>query len=195
MKNFSRIGFFLAVLALSRAEPALPQSFDDTVYQQWVEYQDGEISVIFDQAPVEIALDAIRASAGFEIILPPAMESKLLNLRLIRLPLEPAVRSLLASIGYKNFALMYDEEGRPSRVFVLEARSEERANLASQSPESTTTPLTAAEKDKLQEELQRWSELKQEDRARIEARLRKLPRSEEREQLIQEYGRQILGIK
>jgi hypothetical protein len=195
MKNFSRVSFVLALLAFSGVEPALPQSADDSSYHQWVEYQDGEISVVFDQAPVEVALDAIRTSAGFEIILPPAAESKLLNLRLIRLPLEPAMRSLLASIGYGNFALLYDEEGRPNRLFVLQARSDERASLASQGAEPTAAPLTAAEKDKLQEELQRWSELRQEDRARIEVRLRNLPRSEEREQLIQEYGRQLLGIQ
>jgi hypothetical protein len=56
-------------------------------------------------------------------------------------------------------------------------------------------PLTTGEREKLQRELERWSELKQEERGRIEDRLKSLPPSDEREQLLQEYGRQVLGVK
>jgi len=197
VKNFSTLALSLALLAFSGSEPALPQAVEDTGYEQWVEYRDGEISVAFDQAPIEVALYVIRARTGFEIILPPATENKLLNLRLSRLPLEPAVRSLLASIGYRNFVVMYDENGRPSRAVVLEARLDDRASLASnsQSTEPAAQPLTEEERDKLQKELERWSELKPEDRSRLEERLRTLPASEERDQLIKEYGRQLLGLK
>jgi hypothetical protein len=47
----------------------------------------------------------------------------------------------------------------------------------------------------LQKDLARWGELKQEERGRIEDRLKTLPPSEEREQLVKEYGRKLLGIK
>ena len=197
MKSFPTIGFFAALLAFSGIEPAFPQVAEDTPYREWVEYRDGEISVAFDQTPVEVVLYAIRARTGFQIILPSATESKPLNLRMNRLPLEPAVRFLIASIGFKNFALMYDETGRPNRAVVLRARLDDRASLtaASQAPKPEPQSLSAEERDKLQKELEHWSELKQEDRDRLEDRLKSLPASEEREQLVNEYGRQILGIK
>jgi hypothetical protein len=56
-------------------------------------------------------------------------------------------------------------------------------------------PLKGQEWAQLQKELERWGELKQEDRSRIEDRLKTLPPSEDREQLFKEYGRQLLGIK
>jgi len=55
--------------------------------------------------------------------------------------------------------------------------------------------LTKDERDRLQKDIERWSELKNEDRGRIEDRLKSLPESEERDQLVKEYGRQILEIK
>jgi hypothetical protein len=46
----------------------------------------------------------------------------------------------------------------------------------------------------MQKDLERWSELKQEERGRIEDRLKNLPESDERDQLIKLYGTQILAI-
>jgi hypothetical protein len=201
MKSLSTIGLSVALLAFSGIEPAFAQVAEDTPYQEWVDYRDGEVSVAFDQTPVELALIAIRAQTGFQIILPSATESKPVNLRLTRLPLEPAVRSLITSIGFKNFALMYDEKGRPDRAVVLAAKPEDFASDAVSSnsiPQTTKADgqsLTNEERDKLHKELEHWNQLKQEDRSRIEDRLKTLPPSEEREFLVKEYGRQVLGIK
>ena len=199
MRSLSRIGFALA-LAFSSVQQAFPQTIADTLYRESVEYEDGKISVDFDQTPLGVALNAIQIKTGLQITVPPTTESKFLNLRLSRLPLEPAVRSLIASIGFRNFALVYDEEGYPKRAVVLDARSEVRATPASASgtdsrAEPVVEPLRAQERAQLQKELERWAELKQEDRSRIEERLKTLPPSEEREQLVKEYGRQLLGIK
>jgi hypothetical protein len=199
MRSLSRIGFALA-LAFSSVQQAFPQTIADTLYRESVEYEDGKISVDFDQTPLAVALSAIQIKTGLQITVPPATESKLLNLRLSRLPLEPAVRSLIASIGFRNFALVYDEEGYPKRAVVLDARPEARAPPAPASgtdsgAEPVVEPLRAQERAQLQKELERWTELKQEDRSRIEERLKTLPPSEDREQLVKEYGRQLLGIK
>jgi hypothetical protein len=199
MRSLSRIGFALA-LAVSSVQQAFPQTIADTLYREHVEYEDGKISVDFDQTPLGVALNAIQIKTGLQITVPPTTESKLLNLRLSRLPLEPAVRSLIASIGFRNFALVYDEEGYPKRAVVLDARPEVRATPASasgtgSSAEPVIEPLRAQERAQLQKELERWAELKQEDRSRIEGRLKTLPPSEDREQLVKEYGRQLLGIK
>ena len=95
---------------------------------------------------------------------------------------------------------MYDETGRPSSAVVvgaLDDRANFAANLsvASESKETATQPLTAQERDKLQKDLERWNELKKEERGRIEDRLKILPASEERDQLVKEYGRQLLELK
>ena len=58
-----------------------------------------------------------------------------------------------------------------------------------------SSPLTAAEKDQLSASLKRWNELSDQLRGRVQDRLRSLPPSEEREDLIKEYGRQVLGVK
>jgi len=199
MRSFLRIAFVLAPLLLD-FQPAFPQVTADTFYRENVEYEDGKISLDFDQTPIGVALHAIQLKTGLQITIPPSIESRLLNLKLSRLPLEPAVRSLISSIGFRSFALVYDEEGLPKRAVVLEARPEVRAAPADDSrvdrrAEPVIEPLRAQERAQLQEELERWGELKQEDRSRIEERLKTLPPSEDREQLVKEYGRQLLGIK
>lgn len=181
--------------------PVSPKSADEAEYEEWVEYKDGEISVAFEHTPLQVALYHIRARTGLEIIVPSASESKSLNLRLSRLSLEPAVRSLLSSMGFNSFALMYDDMGRPNRAVVLEVQPQEPASAVpdvARSPsgdERAAQALTAEEKEKLQNQLERWGELQPEERARLEEQLKSLPPSEEREQLVKEYGRQALGLK
>ena len=199
MRSFLRIAFVLVALLLD-FQPASSQVIADNLYRENVEYEDGKISLDFDQTPLGVALHAIQLKTGLEITVPPSTESRLLNLKLSRLPLEPAVRSLISSIGFRSFALVYDEEGLPKRAVVLEARPEVRAVPTDDlridhRAEPVIEPLRAQEKAQLQKELERWAELKQEDRSRIEERLKTLPPSEDREQLVKEYGRQLLGIK
>ena len=199
VQSFSTIGLALALVFLSLG-PAFAQVVEDLFYRERVEYQDGKLSVDFDQTPLEVALNAIQVKAGVQIII-PVTEHKLLNLRLSQLPLEPAVRFLIASIGFRSFALMYDEKGLPRRAVVLAARPEIRVVPPADSrvdPRTVEAPvenLTPEERTQLQQELERWGELKQEDRSRIEHRLKGLSPSEDREQLLKEYARQLLGIK
>jgi len=197
MNKTKRLGFILASLVLWGAPAAYSQEFDDAFSHEAVEYRDGEISVAFQQTPVVVALNVIEASTGFQIIVPAAVENNLVNLRLHRLPLEPAFRSLISSIGFSNFALMYDADGRPHRAVVLDAQPEALTSVEANSDDAVpaSEPLATGEREKLQRELERWRELKQEERGRIEDRLKSLPPSDEREQLVQEYGRQVLGVK
>jgi hypothetical protein len=200
LKNFLSASWMLPLLLLA-GKPVASQEIADTFYQEWVEYRDGKISMAFNETPVELALDAIRVRAGLQITVPPATGNRLLSLQLNRLPLEPAVRSFITYIGFKNFALMYDEDGRPNRAVVLAAAADDssgRLIANAQRPENKdpiSQPLTANEREKILKELGRWNELNREERGRIEDRLKTLPPSEEREQLVAEYGRQLLGIK
>ena len=197
MNKTKSLGFILISLVLWGAPAAYPQELDDAFSHEAVEFRDGEISVAFQQTPVVVALSVIEASTGFQIIVPAAVEKNLVNLRLHRLPLEPAFRSLISSIGFSNFALMYDADGRPHRAVVLDAQPEALTSVEANSDDAVpaSEPLATGEREKLQRELERWRELKQEERGRIEDRLKSLPPSDEREQLLQEYGRQVLGVK
>ena len=186
----------LSVLAwLTVVNTSWAQNQDDEFYQPWVQFRDGEISITFDQTPVPFALDAIHAQTGFQIVIPTNAQTKVVNLRLSRQPLEPAVRSLISHIGYQNFAMMYDAAGRPNRAVVLGAQVEVPKNNASvKQAEPTVVPLMAAEREKLQKDLERWAEQTEDERDRIEERLKTLPASAEREQLVEEYDRRILAL-
>jgi len=196
MKNYARIGLLLFGLIPWNGTTNAGEAGNEDFYQQWIEYRNGEISVAFDQTPLPFALHAILARTGFQIVIPSSTETKTLNLRLHRQALEPAMRSLISTIGYKNFALMYDGNGRPHRAVVLGAQPVAAdANVAPAKNEPTVQPLTAEEREKLQKDLERWSELTLEERGRIEDRLKNLAVSEEREELVREYGKQVLATR
>ena len=175
--------------------PAYSQSNDNDFYRPWVDYRNGAISLAFERTPIPFALSALHATTGFQIVIPPASDKKLINLKITEQPLEPAVRSFITSIGYKNFAVMYDDKGHPNRAVVLAVRPEnadESAVVAKSEPKAES--LSTEEQDKLQKDLERWNDLKQEERGRIEDRLKNLPQSDERDQLVKIYGKQILAL-
>jgi hypothetical protein len=183
------------LLALSTA--ALPlrvsaQSDVDDLYQPWIDYRNGEISIAFEQTPLTFALHAFQARTGFQIVVPASAEPQRVSLRLNRQALEPAVRSLISTIGYRNFAVIYDDHGQPHRAVVLGVQPIPAINQEPSLEE--TAPITLEEREQIKKDLDRWHELKQEERGRIEDRLKTLPTSDDREMLVREYGRQLLGI-
>jgi hypothetical protein len=194
MRTVLRIIPLLSALIFSSSVPAADQTSED-FYRDWVDYSNGQVALTFYQTPLSFALYAIHAKTGLQIIMPSSSEVKLVNLKLDRQPFEPAMRSFISTMGYKNFALMYDQDGRPHRAVVLGARPLIEANAASAKVEPPVEPLTAEEREKLQTDLKRWSELKQEERGRIEDRIKNLPSSDEREELVKEFGRQVLALK
>jgi hypothetical protein len=171
MRKFLRAIPLLSALVLMTTAPATGQSTVDELYRQWVDYREGEISLSFERIPLQFALHAIHARTGFQIVIPSNNATKFVNLKLDRQPVELAMRSLISTIGYRNFALMYDDNGRPNRAVVLgaQAQSETVVPTTAQT-DSTPKSLTAEERDKLQKDLARWSDLKQEERGRIEDR-------------------------
>ena len=183
------------LLLMSQSVSAMAETPEDDSYHQWIDYRDGKISILFDQLPVQFALYAIQAKTGLQIMIPSNNTTKVVNLKLDRQPLEPAMRSLISTIGYRNFALMYDDNGRPSRAVVLSTQRQVETAASTPAESDFARGLSVEELDKLRKDLARWSDLKQEERGRIEDRLKNLPLSEEREQLVREYGRQVLGLR
>lgn len=195
MKRHLQAVTLLALFLGLSGNNAFGQTDANDVYHQWVDYRDGEISFDFDRTPVVFALYAIQAKTGFQIVIPPSSEVRLVNFRLRRQPLEPAIRSLISTIGYENFALLYDDGGRPSRAVILNAQpAAARGAEETGKADSSKQPLSAPERETLHKDLIRWRELKQEERSRVEARLKNLPPGEEREKLVSEYGRQLLEL-
>lgn len=190
MRSFVKPGLSLILVLFVVTCPALSQSADEELFRPWVDYRDGAISVVFTQVPVEFAVNAIQARTGFQMVVPREAYGRTLNLRLRELPLESAVRSLILSIGFTSYAFTYDRSGRPVRAIILQARPAEI-----QTPAPEPQPLTAAEKHELSAALRSWNDLTGDARARIETRLRSLPPSDEREDMLKEYGRRMLGVK
>jgi hypothetical protein len=190
MRSVLESGFSLIVLLFFALAPAYAQTADDDLFRPWIDYRDGAISVAFTHVPVEFAVSAIQARTGFQMVVPRAAYGRTLNLRLRELPLESAMRSFIFSIGFTSFAFTYDRSGRPVRAVILEAQPVEI-----QMPERAPQPLTVAEKDELTSALKSWNDLKDDARARIETRLRSLPASDERDDMLKEYGRRVLGVK
>jgi hypothetical protein len=195
MKRSRLWGIALPLLFSIGLPRAHPQSTDDEPFREWVEYREGEISVTFRQVSVEFAVNAIHSRTGFQIVVPPEANSKTLSLYLKRVPIEIAMRSLISSIGFSSFAMTYDKAGKPLRAIVLEAQpAGGDAAPAEQKSTSESPPLTTVEKEQLSASLKRWNELSDEARGRVQDRLRSLPPSAEREDLIKEYGRRLLGV-
>jgi hypothetical protein len=194
MKTKFTLVLISAFVCFSVTVQSFGQERDDDFYQPWVDYRDGEISMAFDQTPIRFALYAFQARTGLQIVIPSNTESKVVNLRLEGQPLESALQSLISNIGYKNFALMYDDAGRPNRAVVLETLVEAPRSARTQRIETAQAQLPPEERDRLLRDLQRWSELSSEERGRIEDRLKSLPASVDRDQLVAEYGRQVLGL-
>ena len=190
MQLLQKFRFILAVFITLPVVPAIAQTDVDEYYRQWIDYRNGEISVAFEDTPLQFALHAFHARTGFQIVVPTPIERKVVSLRIDRQPLEPAVRSLISTIGFRNFAVMYDDNGRPRRAVVLGAQP-----LPVPIVELAVAPLTLPERDRLKKDMERWSELKLEERGKIEDRLKSLPPSDDREVLVKEYGRQLLEAK
>ena len=193
MKPLPKFALLLAAFVTPPIAPAIAQSDVEEFYRQWIDYRNGEISVAFEETPLRFALHAFHARTGFQIIVPTTIERKVVSLRIDRQPLEPAVRSLISNIGFRNFAVMYDDNGRPRQAVVIGAQPVVTA-APGQNAELAAAPITLEERDQIKKDLDRWIDLKQEDRGRIEDRLKTLPSSEDREILVKEYGRQLLGI-
>jgi len=195
MKRYVRVMSLFGLVSTLLISPAHSQSDTEDFYRPWVNYRNGAVSLAFERTPIPFALSALHATTGFQIVMPTASDKKLINLKISEQPLEPAVRTFITSIGYKNFAVMYDDKGHPNRAVVLAVRPDNTGEIkVVTKSEPNTQSLSPEEQDKLQKDLERWNELKQEERGRIEDRLKNLPQSDERDQLVKTYGKQILAV-
>jgi hypothetical protein len=107
------------------------------------------------------------------------------------------MRLFVQSLGFRGIALLYDESGRPYRAVAIDTQPEDKKSdpTGGRLTDVANQKLTADERARLEKQLELWSDLRTEARTRIEDRLKSLPPSTERDDLLIQYARQILGIK
>jgi hypothetical protein len=187
------------LLALSLAfAPAAPTFATDDFApaQQFVKYDNDSVSLGFSNLRAVEAASLMRSSTGIAITLPPSTHNKLVTLRLQGAKIDQAVHSFLAALDVTNSFLVYDK-GRLTGVVALES-------VARPSPVSETSgedkrktnhrELTVKEADSILRDIRRWSDLTAEEQKTIHARLKTIPPSRVRDQVIAEYVRRVLEV-
>lgn len=189
----------MMLLALLGIAPSAALADDDYYpYQQFVKYDNDSVSVAFSNMRAAEAAYLIRSTIGVTITLPSSTRSKTVNLRLEGAKVDQAVRSLLTALELNNSFLVYDRDGRLTGVIALETAVSQPISESQPSEEdkkkTTHQELTSTERDSLLLDFGRWSELTAEERDSIHARIKAIPPSEDRDPLIREYIRQVLGV-
>ncbi len=166
--------------------------------EQYVKYDKDNVSVAFSNLRAADAAQLMHATTGISITLPAAIQSKTINLMLDSAKVDQAVRSLLTSLQLNNSFLVYDRNGKLKSVVALEKAANPPVTESQSSEEdqkkANNPELTAKERDSLLRDIGRWAELSADDRAAIHARLKTIPPSKDREQVVKEYVRLVLGI-
>jgi len=194
------IGILGAVVSLVISIFPLPAYTEDDFlsYQQFVKYDNDNVSVALSNVRASEAAQLMRSATGVMITLPTSTQSKTINLELKRARMEQAIHSLLSALQLNNSFLVYDRDGRLTDVVALEKGEPQIWNESSPSDENQQKTeykdITAPEREALVREFRLWSKLSEEDRGAIHARLKTIPPSKERDALVKEYVRLVLGL-
>lgn len=189
----------VAVCSLISMFPLPAASEDDFLpYQQFVKYDDDNLSLALSNMRASDAAQLMRSATGVTITLPTSTQSKTINLTLERAKMDQAIDSLLAALELNNSFLVYDREGHLTGVIALDEGAPQIHN-ENQLPDEKKQKkdykeLTAPEREALLREFRIWSKLSAEDRNSIHARLKRISPSKDRDDLVKEYVRLVLGL-
>lgn len=166
-------------------------------YQQYVKYNNDSISLALNNVRAGDAVQLMRSTTGVMISLPTSTQSRTITLAVDRARIDQAVESLLTALELNNSFIVYDPDGRLTDVIALEKGAPQSSSHSPPSGERKQKTeyqnLTAHEREALVREFRLWSKLSAEDRESIHARLKTIPASKERDDLIKEYVRLVLG--
>jgi hypothetical protein len=164
--------------------------------QQFVKYEKDNVSIAFTNLRASEAASLMRSTTGIAISLPASIERKTINLTLHGEKLDQAVRYLLKSLELNNSFLIYDGAGRLTRVVALEKAAIRSISQESEDDKKKTSyrELNVNEVESILRDFGRWSELTAEEQKTIHARLKTIPPSRVRDQIVQEYVRQVLEV-
>jgi hypothetical protein len=194
----SRIKVLFAALFLVYLFPAPALTSDDIFpEQQFLKYDQDGVSVAFNNLRAADAAQWMRSTTGVAIRLPTSAQTKPVNLRLEGARVDYAVHSLLTALQLNNAFLVYDPDGRLTGVIALEktvSRPSTEIAPTEENKKKTSSELTTQERESLLKEFARWSEISAEEQKSIQTRLKEIPPSKERDQVIKDYLRLTLGI-
>lgn len=203
LRKVSAIVLFAAIVSLIVCmRPSIAWTQDDFLdYQQYVRYNNQDnISLALTNVRASDAVQLMHSATGVQITLPTPAQSKAVTLALDRARMDQAIESLLMALDLDNSFLVYDRNGHLTGVIALE-KEETQSARDSQPPEEKENKqkpvyknLTAPEREALVREFRLWPKLSAKDRDSIHARLKTIPPSKERDNLIKEYVRLVLGV-
>jgi hypothetical protein len=179
--------------------PAAMATDDSFPSQQFVKYDKNSVSLAFNNLRAAEAAYLMRSTTGISIILPISTQSRTISLTLQDANVDQAVRSLLTALELNNSFLVYDRDGRLTGVIALEKAAIQPASEP-QGPEeemknTSYRELSVKELESILRAFGRWKELTAEEQKAIQARLKTIPPSKVREQVIREYVRQVLEVR
>jgi len=196
--HLRRSKILLAALFLVYLFPASALMADDAFpEQQFLKYDQNVVSIAFNNLRAADAARWMRSTTGVAITLPTSAQTKPVNLRLEGARVDYAVHSLLTALQLNNAFLVYNPDGHLTGVIALEKtihRPSGDSAPAEENKKKTPSQLTPQERESLLKEFARWSEISAEEQKSIQSRLKEIPPSKERDQVIKDYVRLVLGI-
>jgi hypothetical protein len=166
--------------------------------QQFLKYDRDGVSVAFNNLRAADAAQWMRSTTGVAITLPTSAQTKPVNLRLEGARIDYAVHSLLTALQLSNSFLVYDPDGHLTGVIALEKTISRPAAETTPSEEDKkkkiSKELTEQDREALLRDFDRWSEISTEEQKSIQTRLKEMPASKERDQVVKDYLRLVLGI-
>jgi hypothetical protein len=186
----------LAVLFWASASTVVADD-DSSFFQQYVKYDKNSVSLSFSNLRATDATYLILSTTGVSITLPNSSQKKTVTLKLDGAKLDEAVNSLLGALEINNSFSLYDHDGRLTQVIALEKAAHPHVTQADSQKETSKTnfrDLTAAEQNSILRDFARWKELTDEEQRSIHERLKTIPPSRTRDQIIREYIRQVLQL-
>lgn len=173
----------------------LPAAEDNFPEEQFVKYDQDGVSVAFNNLRAADAAQWMRSTTGVAITLPTSAQTKMINLKLRGAQVDYAVHSLLTALHLNNAFSVYDPEGRLTGVIALDKSVSRPAaeNKSLEEEKKTAKDLSSLERESLVKDFVRWSELPAEEQKAIQQRIKEIPPSKDREELIKDYLRFVLG--
>jgi hypothetical protein len=165
--------------------------------QQFLKYDREVVSVAFNNLRAADAAQWMRSTTGVAITLPTSAQTKRVNLRLESARVDFAVHSLLTALQLNNSFLVYGPDGHLTGAIALEktvSRASLEGTFGEENKKQTSSEMTASEREALLRDFARWSEVSPEEQKAIQSRLKAIPASKERDQIVKEYVRLVLGI-
>ena len=108
-----------------------------------VSYRDGKLWLAVEETPAETVFAAVSKRTGMTIVAPRGLGQTLINVTAAGVPLQAAIERMLRPVGYSNYILVYESDGRAGRLVILD-RDREPPRTASPISPVSGEPMPSA---------------------------------------------------